>query len=451
MKNLLKFFLNLFKPSEPTYSLGAEEGTPDLRNIELTSFQKPVVLPDNYETGMPSVADQGNIPKCVASGITKLKELYLELKGIYVSLSDDDLYEQCKKQDGMPNIGGTFPVIGAKIACSTGIASVEAYKTRNEETIATSRKKHRLGNYAFVGADYESVCQAIFQNKAIVATFNVDSNWFRGVIIRILKSLGRHLVLLHGFRRGAGIIIGQNSWGVGWIGRVAGILNSNTKAGHFEMRWSDYEGNVFDIMTITDIPPELLEEAKAKDYYFLNTLKKGSKGLEVKELQKRLGLYADGSFGDKTKEAVIQFQKANGLKADGIVGQGTRDVLNKKVSKLDLWCEAIKKHEGWYAGSRSFRNNNPGNIKYIGQISATGKDSGNFCIFPSYEVGYNELRKLLIRACSGESSVYKPEMTLYDFYAKYAPDSDGNNSRKYAEVVATFIGVSPQTKIKELL
>jgi len=52
-------------------------------------------------------------------------------------------------------------------------------------------------------------------------------------------------------------------------------------------------------------------------------LKVGSKGNEVKQLQEKLGLTADGSFGPGTEKAVKAWQTANGLKADGLVGDGT--------------------------------------------------------------------------------------------------------------------------------
>jgi putative chitinase len=52
-------------------------------------------------------------------------------------------------------------------------------------------------------------------------------------------------------------------------------------------------------------------------------LKVGSKGDDVKKLQSKLGLTADGSFGPGTEKAVKAWQTANGLKADGIVGDGT--------------------------------------------------------------------------------------------------------------------------------
>ena len=55
----------------------------------------------------------------------------------------------------------------------------------------------------------------------------------------------------------------------------------------------------------------------------MTTLKKGSKGEEVKVLQKALNVTVDGDFGPKTEEAVKTFQKSKGLTLDGIVGPKT--------------------------------------------------------------------------------------------------------------------------------
>jgi putative chitinase len=52
-------------------------------------------------------------------------------------------------------------------------------------------------------------------------------------------------------------------------------------------------------------------------------LKKGSSGEDVKKLQQKLGLGADGVFGAGTESAVMKWQSDNGLTADGIVGDGT--------------------------------------------------------------------------------------------------------------------------------
>lgn len=62
-------------------------------------------------------------------------------------------------------------------------------------------------------------------------------------------------------------------------------------------------------------------------------LRQGSKGSEVKEVQRRLKLWGyyngsvDGIFGAGTRSAVVLFQKKNGLTADGVVGKATYKAL----------------------------------------------------------------------------------------------------------------------------
>ena len=64
-------------------------------------------------------------------------------------------------------------------------------------------------------------------------------------------------------------------------------------------------------------------------------LKKGSKGDDVKTIQKVLGLSADGDFGPGTEKAVIAWQSAHGLSADGIVGPATWNKMVGEVSARD--------------------------------------------------------------------------------------------------------------------
>jgi putative chitinase len=83
-------------------------------------------------------------------------------------------------------------------------------------------------------------------------------------------------------------------------------------------------------------------------------LKVGSKGDDVKKLQTKLGLTADGSFGPNTEKKVKEWQSANGLTADGIVGDGTwskmfgttqvvkEDVVITPVTGLNI--ERLKGH-----------------------------------------------------------------------------------------------------------
>ena len=71
----------------------------------------------------------------------------------------------------------------------------------------------------------------------------------------------------------------------------------------------------------------------------VEAMREGSRGTEVKNMQKRLKELgyltgsADGVFGPKTTEAVKAFQKRNGLTADGVVGEATLEKLNSSSAK----------------------------------------------------------------------------------------------------------------------
>ena len=76
------------------------------------------------------------------------------------------------------------------------------------------------------------------------------------------------------------------------------------------------------------------------------TIKRGSKGEEVKILQQKLNLMQDGIFGPLTEEAVKEFQRLNGLAVDGVVGTKTWGALNvlslpkRNVDLLIVHCTA---------------------------------------------------------------------------------------------------------------
>jgi peptidoglycan hydrolase-like protein with peptidoglycan-binding domain len=52
-----------------------------------------------------------------------------------------------------------------------------------------------------------------------------------------------------------------------------------------------------------------------------------SKKVTTRQIQKALGIKADGVMGPKTKRALKRFQKAHGLKADGVAGPATLQAL----------------------------------------------------------------------------------------------------------------------------
>lgn len=114
---------------------------------------------------------------------------------------------------------------------------------------------------------------------------------------------------------------------------------------------------------------------------------------------------------------------------------------------IEEWAKAISRIEGYYPGSRSFINNNPGNLRWSPTQAGT---KGGFAYFKTYNDGWKALVYQLTIAVNGKSRAYSPEDTLYLFFSKYAPAHDANDPKRYAESVAKMLGVKPSIKIKNL-
>jgi putative chitinase len=101
-------------------------------------------------------------------------------------------------------------------------------------------------------------------------------------------------------------------------------------------------------------------------------LKVGSRGEDVKKLQSKLGLSADGVFGPGTEVAVKKWQSSNGLTADGIVGEGT---WSKMFPKQQLITEPANVTSSVPSGSGFKLENLKGHIPdvVIAQIPDTAK------------------------------------------------------------------------------
>jgi hypothetical protein len=106
--------------------------------------------------------------------------------------------------------------------------------------------------------------------------------------------------------------------------------------------------------------------------------------------------------------------------------------------------QVVKVRESTRTASRSWANNNPGNIEFgnfAQKFGAIGTD-GRFAIFPTVEAGF-EAQKGLLR---GES--YR-NLTLRDAIYRWAPPSE-NDSAHYARTVASRAGLNENTRIRDM-
>lgn len=82
--------------------------------------------------------------------------------------------------------------------------------------------------------------------------------------------------------------------------------------------------------------------------------------------------------------------------------------------------------------SRANRNNNPGNLRYAGQVGATGKDAQGFAIFETPGAGWDALtRQIALDQSRG--------LSLGEFISKYAPASE-NDTQNYLNFVMSATG-----------
>lgn len=96
-------------------------------------------------------------------------------------------------------------------------------------------------------------------------------------------------------------------------------------------------------------------------------------------------------------------------------------------------------------GTRAWRNNNPGNIRYGKFAKANGAvgSDGEFAVFPSYEAGRKAKRELLFN-----STGYAGK-TIAQAITRYAPPSE-NNTQAYIATVAESLGLPADTKLSDL-
>lgn len=456
--------------------LGVIIEDPDVRNIDYTQAH-PIVsaiqYPTEYKTDISKfpVLNQ-TLGICVACAFAIVKGVldYIET-GNVILYSRRFLYATSRrfmKYENTNDINnqGLPPIATAKVLTTIGVLkgneenddfALSHSRYVNEYPILDEKRRKeanigRAKGFTNVQITPEALKYAIMNAKVIPATIFID--WskfdFDGVLHPYKTIQGSHEIFFYGWevKNGRERFIFRNSWSKNWGTNGDGYVYSD-----------ELDGVVHECLAITDVPNDLVERAKGYQYIFITDLKFGSTGTAVMQLQKRLIEYGiatfkspTGYFGLQTQNAVKEYQKLKGISQTGNFYSITRekmnaDVAEKKVkSKLDLWIEAITKMEG-----AKPENNNPGNIRYVGQKKAIGQTYNGFCLFATYADGYTELKNLLIRACTGQSKYYKPDMNIVEFYHVYAPSSDGNNPDHYGKFVAKYIGVPETTLIKDLL
>ena len=171
------------------------------------------------------------------------------------------------------------------------------------------------------------------QGAGATSQYNTNSNWTEKGLIADMPTDKICCVFYdkNGTKEHTGLYVGD-----GQIIHCSGTVKRDTTA---NKRWTHYA-----------IPKGLDGDIPMPDKK--PTLRKGSKGEYVTLLQTKLiqlgydlsPYGADGSFGNKTLEAVKKFQSDMGLNADGVVGEKTWEALdNGKVSLYTVTINHVSK------------------------------------------------------------------------------------------------------------
>lgn len=113
---------------------------------------------------------------------------------------------------------------------------------------------------------------------------------------------------------------------------------------------------------------------------------------------------------------------------------------------LSTFCAGIAQFEG-----ANPANKNPGNCRCspVGYLPKYGKVLCNpkgFAVFPTITLGTLYLNEMVHHRI-----VLHPTWNFYDFFSNYAPSTDGNNPKHYAEWISNYCKVLPTTVLSTLL
>lgn len=104
-----------------------------------------------------------------------------------------------------------------------------------------------------------------------------------------------------------------------------------------------------------------------------------------------------------------------------------------------------------YTQEGPVRNNNPGNLRYVGQAGATGQDSRGFAIFPTLAAGQAaEVAQLDLLISRGTCATGAPVSSLSDVISCLSPPSE-NDTATYINRVSAATGLDPNAPLAGFL
>ncbi|EMF7563562.1 lytic transglycosylase domain-containing protein [Serratia marcescens] len=123
------------------------------------------------------------------------------------------------------------------------------------------------------------------------------------------------------------------------------------------------------------------------------------------------------------------------------------DTVDEWGRKLLPWRQGEPDQHAQSAGTpRGIRNNNPGNIDYVGQAGATlERPGGRFARFETAFDGLKAMARQLLRYFDGKTTGRRLQ-TISEIISTWAPGNE-NNTAAYIKRLSDMMGVSPNARL----
>lgn len=221
------------------FGLGSLPNPPDERDFLLANYLAPQPIPPmvSYKDLMTPVKNQGKLGSCVAFGTSAVKEFFdMREFGILIDLSEQWLYGECKKTDGL-NEEGTFPRAAMEVLLKQGVPEEKfqpyegVYPPRNNALSGyiDNADIYKIQAYATITGGLQGLKEALALNGPVGIAISVYSSFYETTGDGMVPAPkgpqeGGHMMCAVGYDDTKQILIIKNSWGVNWGDKGYGYI-----------------------------------------------------------------------------------------------------------------------------------------------------------------------------------------------------------------------------------
>jgi hypothetical protein len=198
------------------HNLGALERKPDSRDFLLGSIQAPVSIPPSFAPDISWLLPnwQGELPACGSHAASHLQAILEHQNSPATAQRYTPRYSwiKIKQIDGFPLEDGTDMRSIFKSLTNDGADDFEPLMNDVSLPLATysdpsavlpymdtTAANNKIISYAFGNTDFQSICQHIYQNKAVLLLIKCDDAWWGTATPSFTSPKYGHFIVAYGF------------------------------------------------------------------------------------------------------------------------------------------------------------------------------------------------------------------------------------------------------------